>query len=466
MSQLDSPARPTAEPAPQHRLGLLARIASFAFRRRWTVVAAWVVALVATTALSSAFAGEFKADYTAPGSDSRAATELLADRFPARSGDVIDVVVHSDGPATEPATRAAVGDLLGRIAAVEHVRSAPDPYTTPGGIAPDGRTVVSRVLLDVDNPVDMPIERAEEILALAEAAERPGLDVALGGQAIGQAEQGEIGSEMIGLIAAAIILLLMFGSVVAAGLPIVVAIIGLGVSSALVGLTAAVLDVPDWSTSLAAMMGIGVGIDYVLLMVTRYREFLGQGLEPGAATTATVDTAGRSVLVAGTTVVISLLGLAATGLTAMRGAAVVTIFAVVLVMAAALTLLPALLSLLGRRIDRLRLPGVTSTARAARGHGSRGAGSCSAAPGPRRSSGSRSCSASLRRCWACASGSPTPATTRRRRRRGRRTTCSRAVSARARTARCYWRPSSRPTATAVPWTPCPSASGRHRASRR
>ena len=121
------------------------------------------------------------------------------------------------------------------------------------------------------NPVDMPIADTERLIETAAEAEQPGLEVALGGQSIQLAEQGEIGSEGIGLAAAAIILLLTFGSVVAAGLPLVVAVAGLAVSGALIGLLAAVVDVPDWSTSLAAMMGIGIGIDYVLLMVTRFR---------------------------------------------------------------------------------------------------------------------------------------------------------------------------------------------------
>ena len=176
------------------------------------------------------------------------------------------------------------------------------------------------------------------------------------------ATQGDIGSEGIGIAAAAIILLLVFGSVVAAGLPILVALVGLGVSASLVGVVAAVIDVPDWSTSLAAMMGIGVGVDYVLLLVTRYREYLGRGLSPRAATMATADTAGRAVLVAGSTVVVSLLGLFGMGLTAMRGAAVVTIIAVLVVMLAAVTLLPALLGFVGHRIDRLRLPVPRSSA--------------------------------------------------------------------------------------------------------
>ncbi len=148
----------------------------------------------------------------------------------------------------------------------------------------------------------------------------------------------------------------MFGSVVAAGLPLLVAIAGLAVSSTLTGVLIAVIDAPDWSTSLATMMGIGIGIDYALLMVTRFREWRAAGLDPRAATVATLDTAGRAVLVAGSTVVISMLGLFAMGLSFMRGAALVTILAVLVVMAASVTLFPALLGYLGKHVDRLRLP--------------------------------------------------------------------------------------------------------------
>ncbi len=352
----DAPVVPP-QPSDRPRPSLLARVGDLAFRRRWTVVAGWLVALIATTALSMAFKGEFKADYTARGSDSRAAVELLADRFPARSGDSIDVVLRSDAALAAPAARRDVAALLARIGSVAGVTGVDDPYATPGSIAPDGRTLLTHARLDVENPNDFPVARTKEIIAAATAATHGGFDVELGGQTVSQAQQGQVGSEGIGIAVAAVILLLTFGSVIAAGLPLVVALVGLAVSSALVGLVAAVLDVPDWSTSLAAMMGIGVGIDYVLLMVTRYREFRAAGLDDRRAAVAAIDTAGRSVLVAGSTVVISLVGLAATGLTAMRGAAVVTIFAVLLVMISTVTLLPALLSIAGRRIDSWQLPG-------------------------------------------------------------------------------------------------------------
>ena len=338
------------------RPGPLGRLAGIAFRRRGRVVLAWVAALAVATGLSAAFAGDFAADYAAPGSDSTQAQELLADRFPNQSGDTIDVVIRADAGANDPAVQAAVSNLLGTLADQPHVATVENPYAAPGAISADGRTVLSHVRLDVANPVDMPIADTERLIETAAEAERPGLEVALGGQSIQLAEQGEIGSEGIGLAAAAIILLLTFGSVVAAGLPLVVAVAGLAVSGSLIGLVAAVVDVPDWSTSLAAMMGIGIGIDYVLLMVTRFREWRAAGLDAESATIATLDTAGRSVLVAGGTVVVSMLGLFAMGLSFMQGAALATIVGVLVVMVAAVTLFPALLGYFGRWIDRLRLP--------------------------------------------------------------------------------------------------------------
>ena len=354
---------PAVPPSPGDlRPGPLGRLAGLAYRRRGRTVLAWLGALALAIGLSAAFAGEFTADYSAPDSDSSAALTLLEERFPAQSGDTIQVVVELTDPgrgADDPATQAAVGDLLAGLAAGPGVAAVGDPYAEPGAISPDGRVLVTDLRLDVVNPVDMPLADTEELIATAAAAEAASdgaLEVALGGQTVQAAEQGEIGSELIGIIAATVILLLTFGSVVAAGLPLLTALVGLAVSGTLTGVVAAVTDVPDWSTALATMIGIGIGIDYVLLMVTRFREWRAAGLDPERATVATVDTAGRAVLVAGGTVVISMLGLFAMGLSFMRGAATVTIVAVLVVMAAAVTLFPALLGYLGRHIDRLRLP--------------------------------------------------------------------------------------------------------------
>ena len=350
--------------APDPRVGLLGRLAGVAYRHRVLVVVVWLAAVAAAVGLASVASGEFKADYTACGSDSRAAQDLLAERFPGAAGEQVTVVVHSDdGPVA--ADRPAVDALLAEIATVPHVRSAPSPYGEPGAVSADGRTLQATVRLDAANPDAMPVADTERIIALAEAAAGPGREIALGGQVVQDATGGEVGSEGIGLAAAAVILLLVFGSVVAAGLPILVAVVGLGVSASLVGVVANLVDVPDWGTSLAAMMGIGVGVDYVLLLVTRYREFLARGMEPRGAVMAMADTAGRAVLVAGSTVIVSLLGLFGMGLSSMRGAAVVTILAVLVVMVSAVTLLPALLSFVGLRIDRLRLPLPRATGRPA-----------------------------------------------------------------------------------------------------
>ena len=335
-------------------VGPLGRLGRLAYRRRGRTIVLWLLVLVLAGGLSTAFGGSFTADYSAPGSDSKAAQTLLEQRFPAQSGDTVDVVVRADRGVA--AVRSEVTALLADLRKVPHVATVEDPYAAPGGISPDGKTMVAHLRLDVANPVDMPVKDTRRLLALAAGAEQSGLQVALGGQSIQDADEGEIGSEGIGLATASLILLLTFGSVVAAGLPIVVAVAGLAVSSLFTGVLVAVVDAPDWSTSLATMMGIGIGVDYVLLMLTRFREWRAAGLDTEAATVATLDTAGRAVMVAGTTVVISMLGLFAMGLSFMRGAALVTILAVLVVMAASVTLFPALLGYLGRHVDRLRLP--------------------------------------------------------------------------------------------------------------
>ncbi|WP_326999727.1 MMPL family transporter [Dactylosporangium sp. NBC_01737] len=325
-----------------------------AYRRRGRTIVAWVVALIAAVTLSISFGGDFAADYSAPGSDSKAAQQLLEQRFASQSGATVSVVVRADGGVAGAKTD--VQALLAKLATAPHVTGVADPFQEPGGISADGRTAVADLRLDVVNPDDMPVADSQRLIDIAGEFGRDGLTVALGGQSIQRAEQGEIGSEGIGLAAAIIILLLMFGSVIAAGLPVLVAVAGLAVSSTLTGLLIRFVDAPDWSTSLATMMGIGIGIDYVLLMVTRFREWRAAGLDPEAATVATLDTAGRSVMVAGSTVVVSMLGLFAMGLSFMRGAALVTILGVVVVLAASVTLFPALLGYLGKHVDRLRLP--------------------------------------------------------------------------------------------------------------
>lgn len=346
----DGPDRDMVRPGP------LGRLARRCYRRRGAVLLTWLLGLGLVLGLSAAFGGEKVNGASLPGADSQDAQTLLEDRFPAQAGDRIDVVVRADDVASDQ-VQARVGALLAELESMPHVAEVADPYATPGAIAADGRTLVARMYLDVANPNDMPVAATEDLLAAAYDAEGDGLEVALTGSAVKLVEAPEPGStEIVGLLAAALILLITFGSLVAAGLPLAVAIAGLLVSSTMVGLAAAVVDVPDFAPIIGAMLGIAVGIDYALLMVTRFREWRAVGLDPELATVATLDTAGRAVLVAGGTVVVSMAGLFAMGLSIMDGTAVVAMVAVVVVLLAALTLFPALLGYLGRWIDRLRLP--------------------------------------------------------------------------------------------------------------
>jgi putative drug exporter of the RND superfamily len=351
MSTLDGRQDPAGAPRP----GPLGRLAGLAYRRRGRMLIAWAVALAIAAGLSAAFGGEYASGGTTPGTDSARAQALLGERFPAQSGDTVRVVARA-GDVTSAGVRGDLTALLGELERGPHVAAVADPYATEGAIAPDGRTLVANVYLDVANPNDMPVEATEQLLATAQAAERDGLEIALGGRAVQLAEANQAGSEMLGLLAAAVILLIMFGSVVAAGLPLAMAIGALAVSSSLVGLVAAAVDVPDFAPIIGMVLGIALGIDYALLMVTRFREWRAMGLGPEAATVATLDTAGRAVLVAGGTVMVSMSGLFAVGLSILDGTAAVTMVTVLVVMVAAVTLFPALLGYLGPRIDRLRVP--------------------------------------------------------------------------------------------------------------
>ena len=361
---MSSPTAPSQQPP-----GRLARLADFAFRRRRIVLAAWITALVLAIGAATQLGGEYSADYATPGSESKAAAERLSDRFPTETPYTVDVVWQARD-ASAAATEKRVEGLLTQA---QRLPGIGDGVTTRDAeVSRDGQIAVVRLPLSVAKVDDVPVATGEKLIAMAESASRDGLRVELGGQPVANAQQGEVSSEMIGLAIAAIVLLLTFGTIVAAGLPLATALFGLGISSAVGGILAAVIDTPDWSSSVAAMIGIGVGIDYALLIITRYRSALTAGADPRGATVEAISTAGRSVLVAGGTVVISLMGLFLMGLPYNYGVALAAIASVVVVMAASVTLLPALLGFARERINKLRVPGTgrvpvdTSRAPAAR----------------------------------------------------------------------------------------------------
>jgi RND superfamily putative drug exporter len=336
--------------------GRLARLADVSYRRRGRVLVAWIAALAAIIALTPLLAGEFDADFGTPGSESAAAADLIEAHFPRSSGQSVNVVWQAPAGALESGPRERIDGFLAEAARLEGIGDAQPPRVSRDG-------TIALADLELDRPfTDVPGDTGKQLISLAEEADGDGLRIELGGTLIRNAEEGA-SPELGGLIAAAVILLVAFGSVVAAGLPLLVAVVSLGISASLIGLLAALTDVPDFAPAVAGLIGIGVGIDYALLILTRFRSALGGGAEPRAATAEAVTTAGRSVLVAGGTVVLSLLGLFFMGVSFLRGVALSASLAVLVVMVASVTLLPALLGFLGRRVDRLRIPGLGRTLR-------------------------------------------------------------------------------------------------------
>ncbi len=298
---------------------LLARLADIAYRRRGRMVLAWVVATVVIIGVGSALAGEYDADYNTPGSESKAASELTEERFAGYSGQEIYVVWKDPAGAESPAARERVDAFLTEAKRIDHVAEE-----TPVRVSRDGTIGATTLPLTVAG-WDVPKEDGEKLIAAAEANSGDGLQIKLGGDPI-YAAQETTSPEGIGFVAAAIVLLIAFGSVIAAGLPLIVALIGLGISSGgLIVLLANVIDVPDWTTAVSGLIGIGVGIDYALLVLTRFRAAIHAGTDRHDAVVEAITTAGRSVILAGGTVVIAVLGLFLTGLPYMYGVAIAAV---------------------------------------------------------------------------------------------------------------------------------------------
>jgi putative drug exporter of the RND superfamily len=328
----------------------LARLADVAYRRRGRMVMAWILGAVVIIGVGSSLAGEYNADYDTPGSESKAASDLTKQRFDGYSGQEIYVVWKDPSGAGSLRAQRQLNAFFARAEKVDHVA----PHT-PIRVSRDGRIGSTTLPLTVPG---WEVDKAdgEKLIEAAEQNDGNGLEIKLGGDPI-YAAQGQSSPEGIGFLGAAIVLLIAFGSVVAAGLPLAIALIGLGITSGgLIALLANVIDVPDWTTAVSGLIGIGVGIDYSLLVLTRFRSAMNEGKDRHDAVVEAVTTAGRSVIIAGATVVIAVLGLILTGLSYMFGVAISASLAVLVVMSAAVTLFPALLSYLGPKVDRLRIP--------------------------------------------------------------------------------------------------------------
>jgi putative drug exporter of the RND superfamily len=336
------------------------RFATWTTGHRKTVIIGWILALIIVGAVAKGQGADYSEEFKLPTSDSTEAYELLEDSFPQQSGGTATIVFKADEGVEDPKVKQKMEGVFKEVEKEPHVSEVASPYGGTGGeaISKDGKIAFATIQYDVQGN-KLNDESTKRIIRTAQDADGEGLEVQLGGQPIEEAkEENEGASEGIGLLAAIVILLLAFGSVVAMGLPIITALFALGVGLSLVTLGTHVFSTANFAPFLAIMIGLGVGIDYALFIVTRFRNNLDEGMEPREGAINAVDTAGRAVLFAGTTVIIALMGMFLLGISFLYGVAVAAALAVLFTMIAALTLLPALLTWVGHRVNKWKIPGL------------------------------------------------------------------------------------------------------------
>jgi RND superfamily putative drug exporter len=347
---------------------LFARLGPWCHDHRKLIVGLWLAALIFGGAISGAVGGAFRDEFNLPDVESKQGFDILDEQFGGQgTGQVGTIVFYADQGVDDPAVRQAMRTLFDQVAATDDVTRVQSPYAPDGAqqIATQGPDAEKIAYANVEMPDDIDFPRAGEIRdqILADAPEMEGVRIELGGFIFSEFE--EPSSEVLGLAFAIVILIVAFGSVLAMGLPIGVALFGIGIGTTIITLLSNVLSVPDFATFLGIMIGLGVGIDYALLIVTRYREQLHAGHTIRESTAISMDTAGRSVLFAGTTVVISLLGMLLMGVSFVQGLAVGAASVVAVTVLASLTLLPALLGFAGERIELTRWRGLIAASLAA-----------------------------------------------------------------------------------------------------
>jgi RND superfamily putative drug exporter len=340
---------------------MLKRLAEVCLRRRRRVVVVWIVGIVVLGAAMGAVGSGYRSDFTLPDVESRRGIDLLDDRFGGRgAGQVGNIVFRTDRDVDDPEVRAVMEPFLAEVARIEGVQSVASPYAAgnDGQIAARGEHAGRIAFAEFEASSDATFEETVAIGDDIRAAmpDVPGLRIELGGSAFAEAEVPS--SEALGLGFAIVILIIAFGSVLAMGLPIGVALAGIASGTAVAGLASRVVDMPDFAPTIGIMIGLGVGIDYALFIVTRFRENLHQGHSVERSTLIAMDAAGWAVVFAGTTVVVSLLGLLVMQLSFVSGLAIAAAVVVTLTLAASLTLLPALLAFAGDRVDVTRRRGL------------------------------------------------------------------------------------------------------------
>jgi putative drug exporter of the RND superfamily len=323
-------------------------------RRR--VVLAWIVVAVAMSLLAGAAGRDYANNFSLPGTEAQRAIDLLQQRFPSQSGDLDQIVWHVQSGSVKAANvRSAIEPLLAKVRGLPHVVGVISPYSQTGAaqVSRDGRTAFATVSYAKRANL-LPHSTGAELLKAIEGVHVPGMRIAAGGQVIEQAEAGGVGfATAVGVIAALVVLLLTFGSLVTAGMPLATAGLGLITGVAGIGLMTHVLSTTNIAPDVALMIGLGVGVDYALFIVTRFRQaYSSHDGDVQAAVLEAMDTSGRAVVLAGVTVIIALLGMFTVGVSFLNGIAVAAALTVALVLLASLTVLPAMLSRFGEKVAR------------------------------------------------------------------------------------------------------------------
>ncbi|MFJ4694576.1 MMPL family transporter [Streptomyces sp. NPDC088766] len=330
----------------------MAALAQWCVRRRLVAVLLWLLALGGTAGAAVITGSSYSNDYDVPGTESGRAARLLAEGFPGLGGDSDTVVWHTDsGTVRAAAVEQTMTRTLARIADLPGVASVAGPYDDRGAdrISGDGRTAYATVTFE-DSAEDIDRDEARAVVDTAASARTEGLRVELGGSAVALTESsGGHLAEVVGVAVAAVVLFLAFGSLAASLLPIATALVGVGTAYAGIVLLGHAMTVADFAPMLGMLVGLGVGIDYALFIVTRHRRGLKRGLPVAEAAANAVATTGRAVVFAGATVCIALLGMLILRLDFLNGVAIAASLTVVLTVAASVTLLPALLSFIGPR---------------------------------------------------------------------------------------------------------------------
>jgi RND superfamily putative drug exporter len=343
-------ATSTTTVTPEHDTRMT-RLASWSQRHHWTAIVLWLLTLVAITVGSTIVGNDYRNDFSLPGTESQELIDSYAEHAPDQEGDPVTVVLQSD--AGLDARASDIDALVEDLSGLDHVAAVQPPDPRSGTVSADGTLGIITVVLD-DQTGFVPTDDKLAIIETAQAHEADGLRIELTGDAVREVAESEAtgGGEGIGVLGALVILLFMFGSFLAASLPLITALFAVGTTFGFVALMSHVATIPDYTPPILVLVGLGVGIDYSLLVFARYRsEILGGADRERAARTA-LDTAGRSVLFAGATVVIALLGLYTLNLGSLEGIALSVTLTVLMTMIASLILLPSLLTIFGSRLEK------------------------------------------------------------------------------------------------------------------